>query len=80
MTKEEENEEEEEEEENKEEEAIPFQQKWTVLVHNGRESLMFSVTYKIHPLARCIQAANSVCKDADIFRIPITILKQILYN
>jgi hypothetical protein len=37
---------------------------------------MFSVTYKIHPLAGCIQAANSVCKDADIFRKPITVLKK----
>jgi len=41
---------------------------------------MFSVIYKIHPLARCMQAANSVCKDADIFRKPITLLKQMLYN
>jgi len=41
---------------------------------------MFSVTYKIHPLDRCIQEANSVFKDVDIFRKPITVLKQILYN
>jgi hypothetical protein len=48
-----------------------------VLLHNLR-TCMFSVTCKNSLSPRYILAANLVCKDVDICRIPITSLKQIL--
>jgi len=42
------------------------------------ETLMFSVKHKNYALASCIKAANFVCRDADIFRKPTTVLKEIL--
>ena len=50
-----------------------------VPVCNVRDSLMFSVTHKIYPSSRCIKAANTVCRNVDLFRKIITLWKQILY-
>jgi hypothetical protein len=43
-----------------------------------RNSSLFIATCENSPSARCVRAANRVCKDTDIFRMPITSLKQIL--
>jgi hypothetical protein len=45
---------------------------------NVRNSSLFTVTCTNSPTARCVTAANRVCKDVDIFRKPITSLKQFL--
>jgi hypothetical protein len=45
---------------------------------NVRNSSLFTDTCKNCPSARCVAAANRVCKDIDIFRKPVTYLKQIL--
>jgi hypothetical protein len=48
--------------------------------HNVRNSSLFTATCKNSPTARYVMAANRVCKDTDIFRKPITSLKQILHR
>jgi hypothetical protein len=45
---------------------------------NVRNSSLFTATCTNPPTARCVTAANRVCKAADIFRKPVTSLKQIL--
>jgi hypothetical protein len=45
---------------------------------NVRNSPLFTATCKNSPTARCVTAANRVCKDSDIFRTSIISLKQIL--
>jgi hypothetical protein len=49
-----------------------------VFLHNFRNSSLFTATCKNSPCARCVSAANRVCKDVDICRKPIISLKQIL--
>jgi hypothetical protein len=51
-----------------------------VPVRNVKNSLTFFVTHKISPSPRCLKASNSVCRDVDIHRQPVTVLKQILYQ
>jgi hypothetical protein len=43
-----------------------------------RNSSLFTAACENSPSARCVTAANRVCKDTDIFRKPVTSLKQIL--
>ena len=43
-----------------------------------RNSSLFTANCKTSPSARCVSAANRLCKDVDIFRKPINTLKQIL--
>jgi ornithine cyclodeaminase/alanine dehydrogenase-like protein (mu-crystallin family) len=45
---------------------------------NVRNSSLFTATCKSSPTARCVTAANRVCKGTDIFRKTVTSLKQIL--
>jgi hypothetical protein len=45
---------------------------------NVRNSPLLTVTCTNSPTARCVTAANRVCKDVDIFRKPVTSLKQFL--
>jgi small-conductance mechanosensitive channel len=44
---------------------------------NFRNSCSFTATCKISPSARCVSAANRVCKDIDIIWKPIISVKQV---
>ena len=46
---------------------------------NVRNSLLFTVTCKDSFSARCVSAANIVCRDVDIFRKSLTLLIQVVH-
>jgi hypothetical protein len=48
------------------------------LPRNFRNPFLFTATCNNSPSARCVLAANHVCRDVDIFRQNITSLRQIL--
>jgi hypothetical protein len=50
-----------------------------VLPHNFINSLLFTATCYNSPSARCVVAANRMCKDLDICRKTVTSLTQILH-
>jgi hypothetical protein len=49
-----------------------------VLPCNFRNFSLFTANCQNSPSARCVSAANRECTDVDIFRKPVTLLKQIL--
>jgi hypothetical protein len=49
-----------------------------VPLRNFRDHSLFFATSKNSPTARCVLFANPVFNDADLFRNPISLLKQIM--
>jgi len=49
-----------------------------ILVNNVRDSLTYSVTHENSPSARCVKAANFFCRNINIFRNSIVLLKHSL--